>query len=233
KRPAPASRDFSDPLCRTDLQSIRSDRMGQRSCRLGRRPADRCAFGAGLWVLGVCSRQRRAWRTPFTRRPQLGAPHSSERRRLPGPGRLPLWSMVCGRGSLPPRGPRSTDPQRHAGRCRGRARGRGCCRRQLRIACRRTRGQDRGPFALDRVRPLAMLLSFVQPYVALRDPWKKRWVVLLLVGSVILPVFVLLEMNLGLVAGGIADLGGLLVIIALTGMLVGVLRYGGRLDLAA
>jgi hypothetical protein len=55
--------------------------------------------------------------------------------------------------------------------------------------------------------------------------------VLLLVGSVILPVFVLLEMNFGLLAGGIADAGGLLVIIALTGMLVGVLRYSGSLDL--
>ena len=78
---------------------------------------------------------------------------------------------------------------------------------------------------------LAMLLSFVQPYVGLSDRWKRRWVVLLLLGSVILPVFVLLEMNFGLVAGGIADAGGLLVIIALTGMLVGVLRYSGRLDL--
>jgi hypothetical protein len=80
---------------------------------------------------------------------------------------------------------------------------------------------------------LAMLLSFVQPYVGLSARWKRRWVVLLLAGSAILPVFVLLEMNLGLVAGGIADMGGLLVIIALTGMLVGVLRYSGRLDLGA
>ena len=77
---------------------------------------------------------------------------------------------------------------------------------------------------------LAMLLSFVQPYVGLSDRWKRRWVIVLLAGSIILPVFVLLELNLGLVAGGIADFGGLLVIIALVGMLVGVLRYSGRLD---
>jgi hypothetical protein len=77
---------------------------------------------------------------------------------------------------------------------------------------------------------LALLLSFVQPYVYLSDRWKRRWVITLLAGSVILPVFVLLEINFGLVMGGIADIGGLLVIIALTGMLVGVLRYGGRLD---
>jgi hypothetical protein len=80
---------------------------------------------------------------------------------------------------------------------------------------------------------LAMLLSFVQPYVDLSDRWKRRWVLVLLAGSAILPVFVLLELNLGLVAGGIADVGGLLVIIALVGMLVGVLRYSGRLDSAA
>jgi hypothetical protein len=50
----------------------------------------------------------------------------------------------------------------------------------------------------------------------------------MLTGSVVLPVFVLLELKLGLVAGGIADVGGILVIIALIGMLVGVLRYTGQ-----
>jgi len=40
----------------------------------------------------------------------------------------------------------------------------------------------------------------------------------------------LLELKWGLVAGGIADLGGLLVIIGLIGMVVGVLRYSGSLD---
>ncbi|MBZ5679161.1 MAG: hypothetical protein LAO24_03530 [Acidobacteriia bacterium] len=80
---------------------------------------------------------------------------------------------------------------------------------------------------------LAMLLSFVQPYVYLGEVWKRRWVMVLLAGSVTLPVFVLLEVRLGLLAGGIADLGGLLVIVALGGMLVGVLRHGGRLDAAA
>jgi hypothetical protein len=76
------------------------------------------------------------------------------------------------------------------------------------------------------------LLSFVQPYVFLSDKWKRCWVKVLLGGSVILPVFVLLELKLGLLAGGIADVGGLLVLIALVGMLVGVLRYSGRLDAA-
>jgi hypothetical protein len=77
---------------------------------------------------------------------------------------------------------------------------------------------------------LAMLLAFVQPYVYLGESWRRRWIVVLLAGSLILPVFVLLELSWGLVAGGIADFGGLMVVIALTGMLAGVLRYTGRLD---
>jgi len=77
---------------------------------------------------------------------------------------------------------------------------------------------------------LAMLLSFIQPYVFLSDLWKARCVKMLLAGSILLPVFVLLELRMGLIAGGIADFGGLLVIIAMSGMLVGVLRYSGRLD---
>ena len=75
-----------------------------------------------------------------------------------------------------------------------------------------------------------MLLSFIQPYVYLSEVWKRCWILVLLAGAIILPVFVLLELKLGLVAGGIADAGGLMVIIALIGMLVGVLRYTGRLD---
>lgn len=79
---------------------------------------------------------------------------------------------------------------------------------------------------------LAMLLSFVQPFVFLSEKWKRRWVKVLLGGSVILPVFVLLELKLGLLAGGIADLGGLMVLVSLVGMLVGILRYSGTLDAA-
>jgi hypothetical protein len=77
---------------------------------------------------------------------------------------------------------------------------------------------------------LAILLSFVQPYVFLGESWKRRWAILLLAGSLILPAFVLLELRLGLLAGGIADVGGLMVVVALFGMLAGVLRYTGRLD---
>jgi hypothetical protein len=77
---------------------------------------------------------------------------------------------------------------------------------------------------------LAMLLSFIQRYVFLSERWKRRWTQMLLAGSLILPVFVLLELKLGLLAGGIADLGGLMVIIALVAMLVGIFRYTGTLD---
>jgi hypothetical protein len=71
---------------------------------------------------------------------------------------------------------------------------------------------------------LAIMLAFIQEYVFLAEPWKRRWAALMLTGSAVLPVFVLLELRFGLVAGGIADFGGLLVIIALIGTLVGVLR---------
>ncbi len=77
---------------------------------------------------------------------------------------------------------------------------------------------------------LAILLAFVQPFVFLSERWKRIWVRVLLAGSVILPVFVLLELKLGLLAGGIADVGGLMVIVALLGMLVGVVRHTGSLD---
>jgi hypothetical protein len=77
---------------------------------------------------------------------------------------------------------------------------------------------------------LAILLAFFQPYVSLNGTWKRRWAGILLLGSLLLPVFVLLELQYGLFAGGIADFGGLLVIVALLAMWIGILRYTGSLD---
>ena len=77
---------------------------------------------------------------------------------------------------------------------------------------------------------LAMLLAFFQPYVSLREIWKLCWAYVLIIGSVLLPVCVLMELRFGLVAGGLADFGGLLVIIALLAMWIGILRYTGQLD---
>jgi hypothetical protein len=80
---------------------------------------------------------------------------------------------------------------------------------------------------------LSMLLAFFQPYVNLRETWRQRWALVLLLGSVLLPVCVLLELKYGLIAGGLADVGGLLVIVALLAMWIGVLRYTGQLDAGA
>jgi hypothetical protein len=80
---------------------------------------------------------------------------------------------------------------------------------------------------------LAVLLAFFQPYVGLIERWKRRWALVLLLGSVMLPVFVLLELQGGLIAGGLADFGGLLVIVALFAMWIGILRYTGALDASA
>jgi hypothetical protein len=77
---------------------------------------------------------------------------------------------------------------------------------------------------------LAMLLGLFQSYVSLREVWKRRWAVVLLFGSALLPICVLLEIKFGLLAGGLADFGGLLVIVAGFGMWIGILRYTGGLD---
>src|SRR5262249_36328868 len=77
---------------------------------------------------------------------------------------------------------------------------------------------------------LAVLLAFFQPYVQLREVWKQRWAGILLFGSLLLPVCVQMEVKFGLLAGGVADLGGLLVILALLAMWIGILRYSGSLD---
>jgi len=79
---------------------------------------------------------------------------------------------------------------------------------------------------------LAIMMAFFQPYVSLRAAWKRGWAAVLLIGSLMLPVCVLLEMKFGLVAGGLADFGGLLVIFALLAMWIGILRYTGELDAA-
>ena len=79
---------------------------------------------------------------------------------------------------------------------------------------------------------LAIMMAFFQPYVSLRARWKRRWAEILLLGSLLLPVCVLLEMKYGLIAGGVADFGGLLVIFALLAMWIGILRYTGELDAA-
>ncbi len=78
---------------------------------------------------------------------------------------------------------------------------------------------------------LSILLAFFQPYVDLREIWKRRWAFVLLLGSLLLPACVLLELKFGLIAGGLADMGGLFVIVALLAMWIGVLRYTGRLDM--
>jgi hypothetical protein len=80
---------------------------------------------------------------------------------------------------------------------------------------------------------LAILLAFFQPYVFLSEKWRRIWVIGLLLGSLALPVFVLLELQWGLLAGDLADVGGFLVIVALFAMLVGIWRYTEKLDSSA
>jgi len=77
------------------------------------------------------------------------------------------------------------------------------------------------------------MMAFFQPYVRLRASWKRLWAGVFLLGSLLLPVCVLLELQYGLLAGGLADLAGLLIIFALLAMWIGILRYTGELDASA
>jgi len=75
-----------------------------------------------------------------------------------------------------------------------------------------------------------MIMAFFQPYVNLSEPWRRRWASTLLAGSVTLPVCVLFELRFGLLAGALADFGGLLVVVALLAMWIGIVRCAGSLD---
>lgn len=77
---------------------------------------------------------------------------------------------------------------------------------------------------------LLLIAALVQPFVMLSDTWKKRWAVLMVAGSFALPIFILLELRLGLLAGGFADTAGLLAMVALGAMLVGLARRTGATD---
>jgi hypothetical protein len=77
---------------------------------------------------------------------------------------------------------------------------------------------------------LAMILSIFQPYIRFSEIWTRRWAWILLAGSLILPVCVLFELRFGLLAGGLADFGGFLVIVALVAMWIGIARYIGDLN---
>ncbi len=79
---------------------------------------------------------------------------------------------------------------------------------------------------------LLVLLALVQPLVFLSESWKKRWAVIMVVGSAVLPLSILLELRLGLIAGGMADIAGAAVICALVAMLFGLVRQTGATDSA-
>lgn len=79
---------------------------------------------------------------------------------------------------------------------------------------------------------LALMMAIAQPYVFLRRAWRRRLVWMMLGGAAVLPVAVYAEMRYGLLAGGVADFAGLMVIVALFGMFIGVLRHSGKVDAA-
>lgn len=77
---------------------------------------------------------------------------------------------------------------------------------------------------------LAIMMAIIQPYIFLSRVWRRRLVWMLLGGAVVLPIAVYSELRYGLLAGGVADFAGLMVIVSLSGMLFGVLRHTGKVD---
>ena len=77
---------------------------------------------------------------------------------------------------------------------------------------------------------LALMLAIVQPFVFLSRLWRRRLVWMMLGGSVLLPIAIYSEFWYGLLAGGVADFAGLLMIVSLFGMFIGVLRHTGKVD---
>jgi len=77
---------------------------------------------------------------------------------------------------------------------------------------------------------MMFLLAFLQPHIYLSDQWKKRWAWTLVLACFALPVCILLEFRLGLVAGGMADISGATAIVALLAMLSGLVRRTGAQD---
>ena len=77
---------------------------------------------------------------------------------------------------------------------------------------------------------LALMMAIVQPFVFLSPAWRRRLVWMMLGGAVLLPIAIYSEMWFGLLAGGVADFAGLMVILAMFGMFFGVLRHTGKMD---
>jgi len=77
---------------------------------------------------------------------------------------------------------------------------------------------------------LALMMAIVQPFVFLSPAWRRRLVRMMLGGAVLLPIAIYSEMWFGLLAGGVADFAGLMVILAMFGMFFGVLRHTGKMD---
>jgi len=77
---------------------------------------------------------------------------------------------------------------------------------------------------------LAIMMAIVQPFVFLSAVWRRRLVWMMLGGATLLPIAIYSELWFGLLAGGVADFAGLMVILAMFGMLIGVWRQTGKMD---
>ena len=77
---------------------------------------------------------------------------------------------------------------------------------------------------------LLLLMSFVQGFIHYRDSTRQRWAQLAIVSGFGLPIGILMEINFGIFGSIVADFFGFTMIVSLTAMLFGLLRYTGARD---
>jgi len=77
---------------------------------------------------------------------------------------------------------------------------------------------------------LLLLMSFVQAFVNYHEVTRKRWAQLAVLSGFGLPIGILLEINFGIIGSIVADFFGFTMIVSLTAMLFGLLRYTGARD---
>ncbi|MEH6581874.1 MAG: hypothetical protein V7754_08065 [Halioglobus sp.] len=77
---------------------------------------------------------------------------------------------------------------------------------------------------------LLLLMSFVQGFIHYRDSTRQRWAQLAIVSGFGLPIGILMEIKFGIFGSIVADFFGFTMIVSLTAMLFGLLRYTGARD---
>lgn len=77
---------------------------------------------------------------------------------------------------------------------------------------------------------MALLTAFLQPMVLLANRWKTFWASLMVVSAFLMPVCIYTATHVGLAAAALADVFGGLIMLSLSAMAFGLIRYTGAVD---